>query len=1015
MRIIISFLFIFFINFFYIYPQQILILPFEPYQTSTDKKIEIEIQNKLKEYLSQKGFIVTLANEDLKSVLEKKDLNKDFIIHGFYKKGKYNLSIYGQIYDAKSKYIIDAFSLTDALDKIEEDINLPVEEIKETDENRIQKFVENIYILISTNKEKKKNYQNIQDYLLSEDLSKSYNFNIYKGGEEEQVKETLKLFQQEQYVISATKTKILIQDTPAAMSVITDEEIKKYNYKSLEEALARVPEVYTHYNGHNFSSDFRGFFVNNIERRVLYLLDGMKLNDRFHFGDFYPDTISDLDFVERIEVIRGPGAALYGNNSVLGVVNIITKKNKDQDTITISSEFSHLKKDSLLNKSNYIYLKRFNNNHYLNVYLSYFSGSILYDTKTNWENHFGKNGVTKVNFSTDTYFKADNGIGQNNFSKGYEFPNLMISYKLNSFEYGIYHFTKRATWVWPKDNNSFGHPDNDRVWGSSSFFIRYQPVDGILNEMDFQLMISHDINTNREISHFDMIKARNRVLNVLFGANQTAWILGTDGIINYVHFWRQIQNYLTDNAKFDDELKKNGSGARFNYHGIDKTNSLDFQITPYKSEQFIFMLGGNFFYSYYDNYQKITFANNQFIGWARFGGISDKGHQYGIWNQFFINFSKSFSIITGVRYDFQKIQNVERQLGGYLLYRCNTTKRDIETDIAKCQPFQKKNAISKDITPRISFNYKITSQQNIRLIYSEAFRNVPPQEVIRLAPDPITGEIKEAKSEKTKSYEFIYFYNLKNEFLFGFNVFYLIGTEIYSWNPSFSGFYASSGWRNTGGSLEIKYTKENYEIWFNTTKYKLQRSVNYEFTVIPGSADFIKQNFGTITTPAGTTLYRNGYPLPEHYRPLDSPEFLLKAGANTKVFKFNHLGLEIYHNGRIQTVHQPRNKIEVDLNNKIYFVPSSSIDMYELYEVYNIPASTFYNFIYYYKQEKFSFTFKIHNVFNQKVWYILNIEAESSFGGVNLSDLDPYKRTYQRPHKLPSFGRLYSFKFTLQL
>lgn len=1014
MRIIISFLIIFFINFYILYSQQILILPFEPYQTPQDKKIEEEIQNKLREYFNQRGFIVTLSDENLKAVLEKRDLNKDFIIHGYYKRGKYNLSIYTQIYDAKSKYIIDAFSLTDVLDKIEEDMNLPVEEIKETDQKRIQKFVENIYILISTNKEKKANYQNIQDYLLNEDLSKYYNFNIYKGGEEEQVKETLKLFQQEQYVVSATKTKILLQDTPAVMSVISKEEIKKYNYKSLEEALARVPEVYTHYNGHNFSSDFRGFFTNNTERRVLYLLDGMKLNDRFHFGDFYPDVISDLDFVERIEVIRGPGAALYGNNSVLGVVNIITKKNTDEDTIRISTEFSHLKRNSMLNKTNYIYLKKFNENHHLNIFLSYFQGNILYDTMTTWENHFGQNGITNVSFSTDTYFKADNRVGQNSFSKGREFPNLILSYKINSYEFGIYHFSKRSTWVWPKDNNSFGHPDNDRVWGSSSIYIKYQPIEGILNQMDFQFTLSHDINTNREISHFDMIKARNRILNVLFGANQKAWILGTEGIINYIYYWRQIQSYLTNNSTFDDELKKNGSGARFNYHGIDKTNSFDFQITPYKSNFITFMLGGNYLYAYYDNYQKVTFTNNQFIGWARFGGISDNGFQYGIWNQFFLNFSKNFNIITGIRYDYQKILNVERQLGGYLLYRCNTKKNDIETEIGNCQPFQKKNAVSQDTTPRISLNYKITNSQNIRLIYSEAFRNVPPQEVIRLAPDPITGEIKEAKSEKTKSYEVVYYFNLKSEFIFALNLFRLIGTEIYSWNPSVSGFYASSGWKNTGGSIEIKYIREKFEIWLNTTKYRLQRSVNYDFTVIPGSADFIKQNFGTITTPSGTTLYGNGYPLPEHYRPLDSPEFLLKGGISFEFLKYHNIGFEGYHNGKIQTVHPPRNKIEI-YNNKVYFVPSSSKEIYELYEVYNIPSSTYYNFIYFYKKKEYTFTFKIQNIFNQKVLNILNVEAESSFGAVNLSDLDPYKRTYERPHKLPSFGRLYSFKISIYL
>lgn len=1011
--IIIILIYIYKIN---IYPQQILFVPFDPYKTQKNGQIETLIQNNISEKFKSQGFKVEITRDSIQSVLKKDYPQTDFIIHGYYNQGKYNLNLYGQIYDAKTKYIIDAFSIVDPLDKMDQQLNLPLEEIKEDSQIRIQKFSDNLYIFISTNQIKKTNFRNIQDYLLNEDISKEYSFNLYKGGEEEQIKETLKLFQQEQFVVSATKTKVLLQDTPANVTLITADEIEKYGYKSLEQVLARVPEVYTHYNGHNFSSDFRGFFTNNTERRVLYLIDGMKLNDRFHFGDFYPDVISDLDFVDKIEIIRGPGAALYGNNSVLGVVNIITKKNSGETSNRISTEMSHLKKNSMVNKTNYIYIKKFEEKKYLNVFLSYINGNIEYNTKTTWENHFGRNGILNVNYSTDTYLKADNGIYRNSFFRGTQFPNLYVSYSIGDFEFGIYHFTKRATWVWPKDNNSFGHPDNDRVWGSSSLYLKYMPVDGIWKDLDFQLTLSHDLNTNREISEFDMIKARNRIASVLFGGNQKAWILGTDGFINYVYYWRQIKTYLTDNTAFDDEMKANGSGAYFNYHGIDKTNSMDFQITPIKGDFFTFMFGGNYLYAYYDNYQKATFNNNEFIGWARFGGISDKGFQYGIWTQFFFNINKQFNIITGIRYDLQNIQNVERQLGGYLLYRCNTTSSTVEIDITKCQPFQKQNAVSKDITPRIAFNYRFSPLNNIRFIYSEAFRNVPPQEVIRLAPDPITGEINEAKSEKTKSYELIYFHSFKNELLFTMNLFYLIGTEIYAWNPAISGFYAAPGWKNTGGSIEIKYLLEKMEIWFNTTKYQLKRPVNYEFTVIPGSKDFIKQNFGTITTPSGITLYGNGYPLPEEYKPLDSPTFLLKAGFNVNIWKQHNLGLEAYHNGKIKTIHTPRNKIEYDIfTYKVFFVPSSSTDVYELYEEYDIPASTYYNLIYFYKEKNYSFTFKIDNIFNQQVWGILNVEAESSFGAVNLSSTNPYNRTYERPHKLPSFGRLYSFKISINI
>lgn len=77
-------------------------------------------------------------------------------------------------------------------------------------------------------------------------------------------------------VITATRKAERITDVPASVTVISKRDIFVYGYRSLSDALGRVPEVYVHYDGHNYSADFRGFFVNNAERRALYLLDGMR-------------------------------------------------------------------------------------------------------------------------------------------------------------------------------------------------------------------------------------------------------------------------------------------------------------------------------------------------------------------------------------------------------------------------------------------------------------------------------------------------------------------------------------------------------------------------------------------------------------------------------------------------------------------------------------------------------------------------------------------------------------------
>ncbi len=120
-------------------------------------------------------------------------------------------------------------------------------------------------------------------------------------------------------VVTASRISENLSDAPASITVITREDIERYGYRNLAELLARVPEVYTHYTGNNFDTDFRGFFTNNTRRNVLFLINGHRINERFHFGDFYADVIGDLNNIERVEVLRGPGGALYGSVAVQGV------------------------------------------------------------------------------------------------------------------------------------------------------------------------------------------------------------------------------------------------------------------------------------------------------------------------------------------------------------------------------------------------------------------------------------------------------------------------------------------------------------------------------------------------------------------------------------------------------------------------------------------------------------------------------------------------------------------------
>ena len=130
-------------------------------------------------------------------------------------------------------------------------------------------------------------------------------------------------------VVTATRIPTPVLDIPAGVTVIDRQTILDRDYTRLTEALSAIPGVRVSQSGGpggNASVFVRGTNSNG----VLVLRDGMPLNDAsdssgaFNFG---VDTLAD---VERIEVIRGPMAALYGSGAIGGVINLISRQGHEQ-------------------------------------------------------------------------------------------------------------------------------------------------------------------------------------------------------------------------------------------------------------------------------------------------------------------------------------------------------------------------------------------------------------------------------------------------------------------------------------------------------------------------------------------------------------------------------------------------------------------------------------------------------------------------------------------------------------
>jgi iron complex outermembrane receptor protein len=129
-------------------------------------------------------------------------------------------------------------------------------------------------------------------------------------------------------VSGASKFEQRQSETSAAVTVITAAEIRALGWRTLAEALRSIPGL-TVADDRSYSYlSVRGFFVpGDYNTRVLLLVDGNRTNDPVYDQAYLGDEFAlDLDLVDRIEFIPGPGSAVYGANALFGVINVITRK-----------------------------------------------------------------------------------------------------------------------------------------------------------------------------------------------------------------------------------------------------------------------------------------------------------------------------------------------------------------------------------------------------------------------------------------------------------------------------------------------------------------------------------------------------------------------------------------------------------------------------------------------------------------------------------------------------------------
>ncbi|HEY0944182.1 MAG TPA: TonB-dependent receptor [Opitutaceae bacterium] len=180
-------------------------------------------------------------------------------------------------------------------------------------------------------------------------------------------------------VTSVSKKETLLFQSPAAISVVTQEDIRRLGVTSLPEALRWLPGMDVgRISGSQWAVGARGFNY-QYSNKLLVLMDGRTVYTPAFGGVFWDQQDAVMADVDRIEVIRGPGATLWGANAVNGVINIITKTAAETQGTMLETSFGTEDRPSVTVRHG----GRYGENVFYRAYVKYFERDGLVDAAGN--------------------------------------------------------------------------------------------------------------------------------------------------------------------------------------------------------------------------------------------------------------------------------------------------------------------------------------------------------------------------------------------------------------------------------------------------------------------------------------------------------------------------------------------------------------------------------------------------------------------------------------------------------
>lgn len=200
-------------------------------------------------------------------------------------------------------------------------------------------------------------------------------------------------------VTTSSRKKEKLEDAPNVMYVITEEEIKSRGYKSYLDILTTIPGLNAFHGDFGYLSQVRGV-APNLHNKVTYMINGRQVNQLLE-ANMLTGPVT-LDNAKRVEIIVGPGSVLYGAETLLAIVNIITKTSDSNEIGFRIGQDINKDADVLGYKNiNMLFSKNWSDKRYCNFSLSglTFAGWDAFDTvnikNPNFRDNIGRNVVGK--------------------------------------------------------------------------------------------------------------------------------------------------------------------------------------------------------------------------------------------------------------------------------------------------------------------------------------------------------------------------------------------------------------------------------------------------------------------------------------------------------------------------------------------------------------------------------------------------------------------------------------------